>query len=82
MNMTGLVLLFIAPNRSELMNLIVLIAIVVCIIVVLLSRFTYKRRDEDERKRLEKEQEQARNYNDYNAQIHGINNEAQYGTFS
>ena len=82
MNLVGVVLLFVAPNRSQLVNLIVLVSIVVCIIVVLLARFTYKRRDEDERKRLEKEEEQARNYNDYNAQINGINNGAQYGTFS
>jgi Ca2+/Na+ antiporter len=81
-NLTGLILLFIAPNRSELMNLIVLITVIVCVVMIVIARFSYRRRDEDERKRLETEQEQILNYNDINSQIYGINNEAQYGTFS
>jgi hypothetical protein len=81
-NVVGLILLFIAPNRSELMNLIVLITSVVSLVMILMARFSYKRRDEDERKRLETEQEQVRNHNDINSQIYGINNEVQYGTFS
>jgi hypothetical protein len=55
-NIAALVLLFIAPNRDKLMNLLVLISIVVGILMVTFTRFTYKRRDEDERKRREKEQ--------------------------
>ncbi|CAF1004094.1 unnamed protein product [Rotaria sordida] len=57
-NVTALILLFIAPNRYKLMNLLVLIVIISCIVMVLLARFSYKRRDEDERKRLQKEQDQ------------------------
>jgi hypothetical protein len=50
--------------------------------MIVIARFSYRRRDEDERKRLETEQEQILNHNDINSQIYGINNEAQYGTFS
>ncbi len=81
-NVVGLILLFIAPNRSELVNLLVLIAIIACILLVFFTRFSYRRRDEDERKRLEKEQEQITGHNDINSNISGIDREAQYGTFS
>ncbi|CAF3386010.1 unnamed protein product [Rotaria socialis] len=76
-NVTGLVLLFIAPNRYKLMNILILIVNIVCIFLILFARFTYKRRDEDERKRLEKEQNQISDQDDYS-----IINDAQYGTFS
>lgn len=58
MNVAALVLLFLAPGRSQLVNLLVLVVVIVGILMVVLARFTYKRRDEDERQRLEKEQEQ------------------------
>jgi hypothetical protein len=56
-NVSALILLFLAPNRYELMNLLVLIFIGVCIIMVCLARVIYKRRDGDQRKLLEKQQE-------------------------
>ena len=49
-NAVALILLFIAPNRDKLMNLLVLIVNSVCILMIACARFTYKRRDEDERK--------------------------------
>ncbi|CAF0954686.1 unnamed protein product [Adineta steineri] len=49
-NIIGLILVFIAPNRGELVNLLVLIICGICIIMISCARFTYKRRDEDERK--------------------------------
>jgi Ca2+/Na+ antiporter len=82
LNMAGLILLFIAPNRDKLMNLLVLIVMVICLLMVIFARFSYRRRDEDERKRLEKEQEQITDHDNINSQINGINNEPQYGTFS
>ncbi|CAF1139969.1 unnamed protein product [Rotaria sordida] len=81
-NVTGLVLLFIAPNRYKLMNLLVLCVIIVCVFMILLARFTYERRDEDERKRLEKEQHQILDQDSLNPYYDSIANESQYGTFS
>ncbi len=81
-NVAALILLFIAPNRDKLMNLLVLIIMFISILMIAFARFTYKRRDEDERKRLEKEQEQIIDHENINSQINGIINEPQYGTFS
>ncbi|CAF1424258.1 unnamed protein product [Adineta steineri] len=81
-NIVALILLFIAPGRDNLMNLLVLIIIFACIIMVVLARFSYRRRDEDERKRLEKEQDQILNQNNLNASRNGILSEPAYGTFS
>jgi cbb3-type cytochrome oxidase subunit 3 len=81
-NITALVLLFVAPNRDDLMNLLVLIVTIVCILMIVFARFSYKRRDEDERKRLEKEEEQIIDDENLNSQINGTINEPQYGTFS
>ncbi|CAF4266924.1 unnamed protein product, partial [Adineta steineri] len=61
LNITALILLFIAPNRAKLINLLVLIALGTSIIMSLLARITYRRRDEDERKECEKENEQLLN---------------------
>ncbi len=81
-NITALVLLFIAPNRDKLMNLLALVITFTGIVMVVFARFSYRRRDEDERKRLEKEQEQIIGHHDINSHINGISNEPQYGTFS
>jgi Ca2+/Na+ antiporter len=81
-NVTSLIFLFIAPNRNDLMNLLVLIVMIICTLMVLFARFTYRRRDEDERKRLEKEQNQIVEHDDLNLNQNGIISEAQYGTFS
>ncbi len=81
-NIAALILLFIAPNRDNLMNLLVLIVMVVTLLMIVFARFSYKRRDEDERQRLEKEQEQIIDHADLNSQINGTINEPQYGTFS
>jgi uncharacterized membrane protein len=62
-NVTALTLLFLAPNRYKLMNLLVLIVIGISIIMVCLARVTYKRRDEDQRKLLQKQQEEILNDN-------------------
>jgi len=82
MNVVTLILLFIAPNRDKLMNLLVLIIMFISILMIVFARFSYRRRDEDERKRLEKEQEQIIDHEKLNLQINGISNEVQYGTFS
>ena len=58
-NVSALILLFLAPNRYELMNLLVLIVIGICIIMVCLSRVVYRRRDEDQRKLLETQEDQS-----------------------
>ncbi len=55
-NVSALILLFLAPNRYKLMNLLVLIVIGICIIMVGLARVIYRRRDDDQRKILEKQQ--------------------------
>jgi dolichol kinase len=81
-NIVSLILLFIAPHRDKLMNLLVLVVMVICIFMILFARFTYKRRDEDERKRLEKEQDQILSHDSLNPYANGIINEPQYGTFS
>jgi hypothetical protein len=46
-NLTSLVLFFIAPDRYKILNLIILIIIFICLILILFTRFTYKRRDAD-----------------------------------
>jgi hypothetical protein len=53
LNITALILLFIAPNHSQLINLLVLIVIISCVGMLACARFTYQRRDEDERHRSE-----------------------------
>jgi uncharacterized membrane protein YidH (DUF202 family) len=68
-NVSSLILLFLAPNRYKLMNLLVLIAIGVCIIMVCLARVIYKRRDEDQRKILEKHQKGVLNDDHSNLSI-------------
>ena len=45
----SLLLLFIAPNRGKLVNLIVLVTSGLSMVMISCARFTYKRRDEDER---------------------------------
>ena len=78
MNVTALVLLFLAPGRSQLMNFLVLVVVVVGILVIGLARFTYQRRDEDERRRLEKEQTSIIEEEEANLSP----DESHYGTFS
>lgn len=80
-NIAGLILLFIAPNRYKLMNLLVLIVMIACIIMVVFTRFSYQRRAEDERRRLEKERDQILDQDNLNTYRNGIINEPQYGTF-
>ena len=65
-NVTALILLFLAPNRYKLMNLLVLIVIGTSFIMVCFTRVTYKRRDEDQRKLLQKQQEEIFNDNHSN----------------
>ncbi len=55
-NVSALILLFLAPNRDKLMNLLVLIVIGMCIIMVAVTRVVYRRRDDDQRKILERQQ--------------------------
>ncbi|CAF1349308.1 unnamed protein product [Rotaria magnacalcarata] len=66
LNVTVLILLFIAPNREKLINLLVLIAHGTCIIMSCIARFTYTRRDEDEKKQYQKEDEPLLNYDSMN----------------
>ena len=56
-NVSGLILLFLAPNRYKLMNLLVLIVIGLCIIMTYLARVVYRRRDEDQRKLSEQQRQ-------------------------
>ena len=79
-NVATLIFLSIAPNRSKLMNILVLAAAIICICMIVLARFSYRRRDEDERRRLKTEQEKLPGDNNNKLQINGINNEQQYGT--
>ena len=51
-NVTSLILLFIAPDRYKVVNFAILIIIAIGIILASLTRFTYKRRDADRTKRL------------------------------
>ena len=51
-NVTSLILLFIAPDRYKVVNFTILIVITVSIVLVALTRFTYRRRDADRTKRL------------------------------
>jgi len=82
LNATALTLLFIAPNREKLINLLVLIVLGICIIMSCLARFTYKRRDEDERKQCEKEHEQLSNDERMDPYQNGIINQPQNGSIS
>lgn len=66
-NVSGLILLFLAPNRPELMNLLVLILTGICIIMVCFSRVIYRRRDEDQRKLIEKQKEEVSNDDRFNS---------------
>jgi Na+/melibiose symporter-like transporter len=50
-NLTSLILFFIAPSRYQLLNLIIIIFILICIILTLVTKFNYKRRDNDQIKR-------------------------------
>ena len=50
-NVTGLILYFIAPNRTKMMNLIILIIIPFSIILISLGKLQYRRRDADQIKR-------------------------------
>jgi branched-subunit amino acid ABC-type transport system permease component len=50
-NITSLVLFFIAPNRYKVMNLVIIIIIAICIVLAASTRFYYKRRDADRTKR-------------------------------
>ena len=74
-NAVTLILLFIAPNRDKLMNLLVLIVNAVCIVMVACARFTYKRRDEDERKQGANDEEPTSN-----SIQNSIINQTKYGT--
>ena len=72
-NIISLILLFIAPNRAKLVNLLVLVVSGVCIIMISCARFTYKRRDEDERKQhIEDSLDRSQD---------NIINETKYGTY-
>jgi hypothetical protein len=74
-NVATLILLFIAPNRYKLMNLLVLIVMIISTLMILLARVTYKRRDQDERKQREKEQDQILNNNSLNSNKYGSMNQ-------
>ena len=61
MNMVSLLVLFIAPNRAQLINVIAFITIMTCLLMIMFARFSYQRRDEDQRRR----QENSRHENIY-----------------
>ena len=82
LNVTALILLFIAPKREKLINLLVLISLGTCIIMSCLARFTYTRRDEDERKQCEKEHEKLSNGGNMDQYQNTIINQPQYGSIS
>ncbi|CAF1461930.1 unnamed protein product [Adineta steineri] len=82
LNITALILLFIAPNRAKLINLLVLIALGTSIIMSLLARITYRRRDEDERKECEKENEQLLNSDNMDPYQNQSISQSQYGSIS
>jgi FLVCR family MFS transporter len=73
-NIISLILLFIAPNRGKLVNLIVLVTSAISIIMISCARFTYKRRDEDEKIQSNKRIS--------NHSADNIINETIYGTLS
>ena len=62
-NVFSVILLFLAPNRYKLINLLVLIIVGVCILMTCLSGVIYKRRDEDQRKLLEQQQQREEGLN-------------------
>ncbi|CAF1201526.1 unnamed protein product [Didymodactylos carnosus] len=64
-NIIVLIFLFIAPDRTVLMNFLVLLTTFLSIIMILFVKIQYKRRDEDERKKLEKQQETVEDINIY-----------------
>ena len=78
-NVGTLIFLFIAPNRDQLVNFLILVVLVVTIVLVILTRFTYARRDEDERKRIEKERSQLMHQNGIHSSIQDINGHPQLG---
>ncbi|CAF1461788.1 unnamed protein product [Adineta steineri] len=82
LNITALILLFIAPNRAKLINLLVLIALGTSIIMSLLARITYRRRNEDERKECEKENEQLLNSDNMDPYQNQSISQSQYGSIS
>ena len=49
-NLFGLIFLAIAPNRSKLMNLLVLLTMIIGILMISCIRVTYKRKNEEQRK--------------------------------
>lgn len=61
MNMVSLLVLFIAPNRAQLINVIAFITIMTCLLMIMFARFSYQRRDEDQRR----PQENSRHENIY-----------------
>ncbi|CAF1505552.1 unnamed protein product, partial [Didymodactylos carnosus] len=78
-NVVALVLLFVAPGRYKLMNLLVLCMIFLAIIMILFVKVKYTRKDEDERKKSEKQALEQITTNTFNTSI--INNQQQnYGT--
>lgn len=77
-NVATLIFLFIAPNRSKLVNFLVVVVCAVSIVMVAATRFTYKRRDEDERRRLEKLRAEAIEQSTVNESANGAINEQQY----
>ena len=57
-NVIGLIMLFIAPNRAKLINFLVLISFILCLLMIFFARFTYQRSDEDARNKSTKEEEE------------------------
>lgn len=51
-NFVALIFLAIAPNRSKLMNLLVLLVMTIGILMISCIQVTYKRKDEEQRKEL------------------------------
>ena len=50
LNVMSLIFLAVAPNRYQIMNLLVLLMMTIGILMVIFARVTYKRKDEEERK--------------------------------
>jgi ammonia channel protein AmtB len=59
-NVVSLIFVAVAPNRSKLMNLLVLLMMTVVIVMIALAQVTYKRKDEEQtnEKSLNRSQEQ------------------------
>jgi len=49
-HVVSLIFLAIAPNRSNLMNLLVLLMMAIVIVMVICAQVTYKRKDEEQRR--------------------------------